>query len=345
LVRPASRPLQEARPANQTWRRRYLRESKGIHQSSRPALSLFPVVPTAVRPEEGAQWAMTAVACRNLRMSTSSVRAPGQRPGLKVVQPMSAEIALAMIVLFFSGVWSAIKYVDDYTDNRLVFFVPAAGLTLFLLTGIGEGFVFFACLFALGPIIVMLIIVGLDQGSQNSILSSRASGSSKSNSRKKDLNRKLAPSYKRAYDRLIGYVQARGGEIKSREDGILRLNELGSSDAERFFSSPYVIKALDLPLESTPSSPSHVSEGSTSSGADRRAPGSFTEIEGDDWWEKGYGDGTEKTTQKTSSPGESCGDSRCSNPVSAFDFRCFTCRRRFCSEHAGANIECSDCSK
>ena len=183
---------------------------------------------------------------------------------------MSAEIVLGIIVLFFSGVWSAIKFVDDHTDNRLVFFVPAAVLSLFLLTGIGEGFVFFAFLFAFGPIIVMLIIVGLDQGGQNSISSTRAWATSSSSPRKKkDLNRKLAPSYKRAYDRLIGYVQARGGEIKSRDEGIRRLKELGSFDAERFFSSPYVIKALDFPPESTPNSPSHVSEGSTSSGADR----------------------------------------------------------------------------
>ena len=288
---------------------------------------------------------MTAVACRNLRLRTSSVRAPGQRPGLKVVQPMSAEIVLGIIVLFFSGVWSAIKFVDDHTDNRLVFFVPAAVLSLFLLTGIGEDFVFFAFLFAFGPIIVMLIIVGLDQGGQNSISSTRAWATSSSSPRKKkDLNRKLAPSYKRSYDRLIGYVQARGGEIKSREDGIRRLNELGSFDAERFFSSPYVIKALDFPPESTPNSPSHVPEGSTSSGADRRAPGSFTEIEGDDWWEKGYEGGVEKSTQASGPSEESCGNPQCSNQVTPFDFRCFTCRKRFCSEHAGANIECNDCS-
>ena len=288
---------------------------------------------------------MTAVACRNLRLGTSSVRAPGQRPGLKVVQPMSAEIVLGIIVLFFSGVWSAIKFVDDHTDNSLVFFVPAAVLSLFLLTGIGEGSVFFAFLFAFGPIIVMLIIVGLDQGGQNSISSTRAWATSSSSPRKKkDLNRKLAPSYKRAYDRLIGYVQARGGEIKSRDEGIRRLKELGSFDAERFFSSPYVIKALDFPPESTPNSPSNVSEGSTSSGADRRAPGSFTEIEGDDWWEKGYEGGVEKSTQASGPSEESCGNPQCSNQVTPFDFRCFTCRKRFCSEHAGANIECNDCS-
>ncbi len=251
------------------------------------------------------------------------------------------EIIFGLIVLFFSGVWSAIKYVDEHTDNRWAFFVPAGVLSMFVLSGIGEGFVFFACLFAFGPIIVMLIIVGLDQGRQNSSFSIRAMGTPG----KKDLNRKLTHSYKRAYDRLIGYVQARGGEINSRDDGIRRLNELGVGDAERFFSSPYVIKALDLPSESTSQPQSHVSGGGASNGAERKDSVAFSEIEGDDWWEKDYEGGAEKSTQASDSSEDTCGNPQCSNPVSAFDFRCFTCRKRFCSEHAGVKIECSECSK
>ena len=68
----------------------------------------------------------------------------GTAPGPQgCVQPMSAEIVLAIVVLFFSGVWSAIKFVDEQTDNKWVFLVPAGVLSLFLLSGIGEGFVFF----------------------------------------------------------------------------------------------------------------------------------------------------------------------------------------------------------
>jgi hypothetical protein len=251
------------------------------------------------------------------------------------------EIIFGLIALFFSGVWSAIKYVDEHTDNRWVFFVPAGVMSLFVLSGIGEGFLFYACFFAFGPVIVMLIFVGLDQGGQNSSFSIRAKGAHG----KKDLNRKLAPSYKRAYDRLVGYVQARGGEINSRDDGIRRLNELGVGDAERFFSSPYVIKTLGLPSESTSQSPSHVSGGGSSNGVGRTGSVVFSEIEGDDWWEKGYEDGTEKSTKAPDSSDGSCGNPQCSNPVTAFDFRCFTCRKRFCSEHAGVKIECSECSK
>lgn len=251
------------------------------------------------------------------------------------------EIALALIVLFFSGVWSAIKYVDEYTDNKWVFFIPAGAMSLFLLSGIGEGFAFYACLLSFGPIIIMLIIAGIEQGGQKPSFSIGTSGTLE----KKDLNRKLAPSYKRAYDRLMGYIQARGGEIKSIDEGVRRLKELGVGDAERFFSSPYVINALGLKMESSESSNSHIFVGNESfgsAGTESREP---SEIEGDEWWEKGYDGGKDDSSSISNSSDESCGEPGCNNSVNAFDFRCFTCRKRFCRDHAGASIECSGCSK
>ena len=154
-----------------------------------------------------------------------------------------------------------------------------------------------------------------------------------------DLNRKLAPSYIRAYDRLIGYIQARGGAIKSREDGRQRLSEIWGvpeSDVGRFFDSPYVIKTLGLEESQTSD------EGETI---------------GDDWWEKGYDsdeqsrtkpETVQKIERKISSisepTGDSCGHPGCTTEVSAFDFRCYTCRNRFCSEHAGSSIDCNGCA-
>ena len=163
-----------------------------------------------------------------------------------------------------------------------------------------------------------------------------------SNSRKPlDLNRTLAPSYIRGYDRLIGYIQARGGAIKSREDGRQRLSEIWGvpeSDVGRFFDSPYVIKTLGLDKEELSKEPETV---------------------GDDWWEKGYSDdeGVSDASPKTvvemePSPTPStievgsedaCGEAGCSTAVTAFDFRCFTCRKRFCQSHAGSSVYCSNC--
>ena len=249
------------------------------------------------------------------------------------------ELTLFLVLMFFSGIWAAIKFVDEHTDNKLVFFIPAALLSLFLLTGVGEGFVFYACLFAFGPIIVMLMIVGLQQGKEG-IVSTVGQPSHRYSPRKPlDLNRTLAPSYIRAYDRLIGYIQARGGAIKSREDGRQRLSEIwgvSESNVGRFFDSPYVIRTLGLEEPQTPG------EGETI---------------GDDWWEKGYDSDEQsgskaETVQKIESKispvpeptGDSCGHPGCSAGVTAFDFRCYTCRKRFCTQHAGSSIDCDGCA-
>ena len=136
---------------------------------------------------------------------------------------------------------------------------------------------------------------------------------------------------------MIGYIQARGGAIKSREDGRQRLSEIwGVSDVGRFFDSPYVINTLGL-----------------------EEPSKENKIVGDDWWEKGYSgdegvsDASPKTvaemepspTPSTIEVGseDACGETGCSTAVTAFDFRCFTCRKRFCQSHAGSSVHCSNC--
>ena len=245
---------------------------------------------------------------------------------------MAAEIILTIILFIFCGIWAAIKFVDEKTDNKLVFFVPAALLSLFVLSGIGDSLAFFACLLAFGPIIVMLVYVGAHQGTGKAVNYGLSQGNTRRNTQRirsrnaPDLHRKLAPSYIRAYDRLIGYIEARGGAIKSREDGIRRLSEIwGVSESEvgRFFDSPYVIKVLDL---------NEVVEEKKE------------EIIGDEWWEEGYEVKSEIKSSVNTDTGDLCGHPGCGKSVSAFDFRCYTCRNRFCPEHAGSSIDCQKCS-
>ena len=109
-----------------------------------------------------------------------------------------------------------------------------------------------------------------------------------------DLNRKLAPSYIRAYDRLIGYIEARGGAIKSREEGIHRLSEIwGVSESEvgRFFDSPYVIKVLDL--------------------KEVVVEENKQEVIGDEWWEEGYEVKSEIKSSVNTDTGDLCGHPGC----------------------------------
>jgi len=49
------------------------------------------------------------------------------------------------------------------------------------------------------------------------------------------------------------------------------------------------------------------------------------------------------TTPKGSSDGD-CGEASCSNSVDSFDFRCFDCRKRFCSQHRGKTFKCASCA-
>jgi len=264
-------------------------------------------------------------------------------PQLGVVTLTGVDLVLIVIFFFFSGVWGAIKVVDERTDNKFVFFVPAILLSLFIFSGAGEGYLFYACLFAFGPIIVMLLFVGFQQGtvpwrdSQGSRVMARSNYPSRRR-RPLNLHRKLAPGYIRSYDRLIDYLQVRGGEIQSREDALHRLEEHGIEN--RFLSSPYVIKVLGFQEED----------------GDGVARGK--EELGDDWWESGYdlsgGNGGDmgtvrkmsSTISSSSSPAvDSCGHPSCDANVSAFDFRCYTCRNRFCSKHAGSGIDCKKCSK
>jgi len=186
----------------------------------------------------------------------------------------------------------------------------------------------------------MLIVVGIQQGNplflkeQNQTYIRHQTfgrpGKSRKQAPKRDLNRKLAPSYIRAYDRLIAYIQANGGGIKSREDGIDRLGKIGlDTTAEIFFSSPYVLKVLGL---------EHKSQ------VDDENRTSNEEVIGDEWWEEGYKVKSESNPSDNTETGNLCGHPGCENTVSAFDFRCYTCRGRFCPQHVGPNINCQLCS-
>ena len=237
------------------------------------------------------------------------------------------------MLIFFSAAWGTAKWVDERTDSKLVFFIPAGLLLTYLLVNASDSFSYFVLAFLIAPIITMLIIVGIQQGNPlflkdpNQTYVPRKRPANRSPRR--DLYRKLAPSYVRAYDRLIGYVQANGGAIKSRQEGIKRLENLGIDSAEIFFSSPYVLKVLGF-------------ENDSAVIKEKRAQDQ--EIIGDDWWEEGHYPGKEIKPSASGGGGELCGHPGCEVSVGAFDFRCYTCRGRFCPQHVGPNIDCRGCS-
>ena len=260
---------------------------------------------------------------------TSPTSAPGQRRG----HIGCVWLIEGILLIFFSAAWGTVKWVDERTDSKLVFFIPAGLLLTYLLVNASDSLPYFVLAFLTAPIITMLIIVGIQQGNPlflkdpNQTYVPRKRPANRLPRR--DLNRKLAPSYVRAYDRLIGYVQANGGEIKSRQEGIERLENLGIDSAEIFFSSPYVLRVLGFENDSAVTKETRSQDG---------------EIIGDDWWEEGHYAGKETKPSASSGGGELCGHPGCDESVGAFDFRCYTCRGRFCPQHAGRNIDCQECS-
>ena len=209
----------------------------------------------------------------------------------------------------------------------------------FLLVNASDSIIYlvFTCLTA--PIITMLVVVGIQQGNplflkepnrtpaHRQTLTRRQP--SLDRSPRRDLNRRLAPSYVRAYDRLIGFVKANGGEIKSRQEGIERLENLGIDSAEIFFSSPYVLKVLGFENDRLVNEENKAHD---------------QESIGDGWWEKDRHVGNQIKSSSSTENGELCGHPGCGKPVGPFDFRCYTCRGRFCPQHVGRNIDCQRCS-
>ena len=237
------------------------------------------------------------------------------------------------MLIFFSVAWATVKWVDERTDSKLVFFIPAGSLLTYLLVNASDSFSYFVLTFLTAPIITMLIIVGIQQGNPLFLKDPNQTYVTRkrpvNRSPRRDLYRKLAPSYVRAYDRLISYVQANGGEIKTRQDGIEKLENLGVDSAEIFFSSPYVLKVLGF-------------ENDSRVNKENRVPNQ--EVIGDDWWEEGHYAGKEVKPSASTGDGELCGHPGCDVSVGAFDFRCYTCRGRFCPQHVGPNIDCRGCS-
>ncbi len=209
----------------------------------------------------------------------------------------------------------------------------------FLLVNASDSILYlvFTCLTA--PIITMLVVVGIQQGNPLFLKEPNRTPAhrqtlirrqpSLDRSPRRDLDRRLAPSYVRAYDRLIGYVKANGGEIKSRQEGIERLENLGIDSAEIFFSSPYVLKVLGFENDRLVNEENKAHD---------------QESIGDGWWEKDRHVGNQIESSSSTENGELCGHPGCGKPVGPFDFRCYTCRGRFCPQHVGPNINCQLCS-
>ena len=135
------------------------------------------------------------------------------------------------------------------------------------------------------------------------------------------------------YKSIIAKVNKSGVTVTSVEDAIKTYSSLfnvGEKAAKPFFQNQFVMTTLGLSMQS----PSQVSEVSPSrQNKSKKLSANF--------WEN-VSEGVAKNEAKSD---EICADPNCSKPVSAFDFRCFQCRGRFCADcETGTSIMCKTCS-
>ena len=149
----------------------------------------------------------------------------------------------------------------------------------------------------------------------------------------RDPNRKLTKRMEIGYNQLL----AKLGPISSINEGIEKLESIHifsthPNHSRNFLTHPYVKKALNFH-----DSPELIKE-------------SLNE-----WWKVGKSENKSEipwSEDKSKIPWSSvpvsenvdiCGDASCSTGVNAFDFRCFTCRKRYCDTHKGTGIDCKFC--
>ena len=135
------------------------------------------------------------------------------------------------------------------------------------------------------------------------------------------------------YNSIIAKVNSSGVTVTTVEDAINTYSSLfnvGEKAARPFFQNQFVKSTLGLNIQNTVQT-SQV--GSTSKNKTKKLDSNF--------WDD-VSKGVAKNEAKSD---EICAGANCSKSVSAFDFRCFKCRKRYCGDcESGKSIMCQACS-
>ena len=181
------------------------------------------------------------------------------------------------------------------------------------------------------------------------LAASMAGGIAGSNGNRQTQNTRrqsYSPSKMRGYDRIINQLRLKDQTLSSQGEAINRItasNMMDEKTATQFVTSPYVLKALGL---------AGAAGAGAAIGAGVKQASESTESRLETMKKEAaafFDSAKPKVNTTPSRPvakGESdqCQHPSCTTSVSAFDFRCFDCRRRFCSAHKGMTFQCSDCA-
>ena len=135
------------------------------------------------------------------------------------------------------------------------------------------------------------------------------------------------------YKSIIAKINSSGVSVTTVEDAIKTYSSLfnvGEKAARPFFQNQFVMESLGLNINN--------STQTSQVGSNRN---NKTKKVDENFWDN-VSQGVAKNEAKSD---QICAASDCSKPVSAFDFRCFQCRGRFCENcESGKSIMCKSCS-
>ena len=189
----------------------------------------------------------------------------------------------------------------------------------------GGGFIVLASFFACGFIGQILVVNGIMQVTPVNQVPVNRSGSNYHQS---------AIDYRNYhYQSIIAKVHRSGVTVSTVEDAVKTYSSLfnvGEKAARPFFQNQFVMSTLGLNVQNSPQVSQVIS---TRQNKSKNLDANF--------WDN-VSEGVAKNEAKSD---EICADPSCSKPVSAFDFRCFKCRGRFCADcESGKSIMCKSCS-
>lgn len=134
------------------------------------------------------------------------------------------------------------------------------------------------------------------------------------------------------YHSIVAKINSSGVTVTTVDEAIRTYSSLfnvGEKAAKPFFQNQFVMSALGLSIQDTP----QVGYQSESSNQKSQKVSS-------NFWGS-ISDGVAKNEANSD---ETCAGHACSNSISAFDFRCYKCRERFCESCKGSGLTCPSCS-
>ena len=150
--------------------------------------------------------------------------------------------------------------------------------------------------------------------------------------RRRQKNNQISNDYRNFhYNSIVSKINSSGITVTTVDEAIRAYSSLfnvGQKAATPFFHNQFVMSALGLSIQNT-------SQFSYQSEVNQKS-----EKVGSNFW----GNVSQGGVHNEAKSDDICAGHGCSNAISAFDFRCYQCRERFCESCKGSGLNCPSCS-